>query len=241
MAKRSKAAGATARRRSAPPEGRRRKGRPDPAELAPPWSVIGGYRRAFGFLVLFAGSIAAYFVLSTTIHFRAPEGAGQRPVVARVLEAGGFVQREVVFPYQELLAGCSTRALHLLGFDVVGSGRDLRSPEGDFAVTVTNGCDAIEITLLLCLAIVFFPAAPGRKLAGAALGAVAIAAVNLLRIVSLWIIGRHWSEAFEFAHFIAWPFVLVCSAIGVFSLWLRGARPPPDGSGQTMAAAPPAA
>jgi exosortase/archaeosortase family protein len=52
-------------------------------------------------------------------------------------------------------------------------------------------------------------------------GAAAIASLNIVRVVTLWVIGRHWRAAFDTAHFTIWPFLIILFTAGAFLLWLR--------------------
>ncbi|MEI6467786.1 MAG: hypothetical protein WCQ89_23905, partial [Verrucomicrobiota bacterium] len=90
-----------------------------------------------------------------------------------------------------------------------------------------GGCDAIELTLLFAAAVAAVPASLTRKMAGLFAGVIAIAVLNLVRVVSLWVIGTQWRGAFDLAHFTLWPFVLLCVTMLLFARWLEFAAPPP--------------
>lgn len=191
----------------------------------PPLLVPGGRRHALRFVVLFGLALAVYFLVTSTVRFQNPGGASQRPVVARLIAFNDFVQTNFVLPYHQFLARATAATVRALGYEVRSNGRDLRSPTGDFAVTITSGCDAIELTLLLCLAILLFPLPWKRRLTGALAAVLVIAVINFVRIVSLWIVGVNWHPAFDVVHFSVWPFALICAAMATFMLWLRMAAP----------------
>ncbi len=181
-------------------------------------------------MVLFGCVLGCYFLLTSTVRFQNPEDASQRPVVSRLIAINEFVQTHLVVPYHQFLARATAATVKMCGYDVRVSGRDLRTPKGDFAVTITSGCDAAEPTLLLCVAMLLFPLPWVRRLLGAAAAVLLIAVINFVRIVSLWIVGVNWNGAFDVVHFSVWPFALICMAMATFMLWLRVAMPEAKGS-----------
>lgn len=220
---------------------RRSRPRKEPEPRAT-WPVLvpAGRRLAWRFAVLFFGVMAVYFVLTATIQFQNPAEAGTRPVVAAIVAANHAAQRHVLVPYQEFLAGAVSGLLRLGGGEVTRTGRSI-SWNG-FEVAVTSGCDAGELTLLLCAAIAVFPASWRLKVIGSAAGVLAIAGLNFLRILSLLLIGVHWRAGFDFAHFGAWPFLLTLGTLAFFVAWLRvvarGRNPVPPPPGPTSARMP---
>lgn len=192
--------------------------------------MLGGRGRVLRFIGLFSVLLAGYFVLSASIRFQSADGVAARPVLARVLAVKDAVQESVIQPYQRSLAAGTGAVVRACGFDAVVEGRDVRRADGGFSVTITNGCDSVELTLLVVVAMLCFPVAWRWRLAGAVSAIGLIALLNFVRIVSLWIIGVCWNGAFDFAHFSVWPFVLVCGAIAVFASWLRFAVPQPRAS-----------
>lgn len=193
-------------------------------------SMPGGRRAGLRFMVLFGCVLGFYFLLTSTVRFQNPVDASQRPVVSRLIAVNEFVRTHLVVPYHQFLAGATAATVKILGYEVRVSGRDLRTPSGSFGVTVTSGCDAAELTLLLCVAMLLFPLPWLRRVFGAAAAVLLIAIINLFRIVSLWIVGVNWSGAFDLVHFSLWPFALICAAMAAFILWLRVAMPEAKGS-----------
>ena len=65
------------------------------------------------------------------------------------------------------------------------------------------------------------------KAFGAALGLVALTLVNLVRIISLFLIGSAYPEYLEVAHLLVWQTAIILFAIVLWLLWvgrLAGAR-----------------
>jgi exosortase/archaeosortase family protein len=121
------------------------------------------------------------------------------------------------------LAGWVLRLTHA---DVSVAGADV---VGAVSLTVAKNCDAMDVNILLVAAIVAFPAAWRRRAVGIGLGILALAAINILRIVSLYYVGVRFPDRFERVHAELWPFVMVAVALTTFVLWSRWASGPPAG------------
>lgn len=168
--------------------------------------------------------------------------AGEPGVAAlRLRFALGFVAIAGVlfgvytFPYQESgiserwftsylsayahVAGC---VLSLFEHDLVVHGQEII---GRTSLRIVKNCDAMEAEILFVAAVLAFPSPWRRRVLGVFAGIVAIAAVNVLRIGSLYYIGIHFPGAFEFVHLQLWPLFLVASAVAAFLLWAGWARP----------------
>lgn len=109
--------------------------------------------------------------------------------------------------------------LNLLGCDVQVYGHSISS--NSFTVDVGTGCTAlIPISLYIC-AVIAFPGRLKYKLWGIALGIVCLYAVNLVRTVSLFLIGSHYSSLFETAHLLLWQPLVILAAVVLWLFWVR--------------------
>lgn len=90
-----------------------------------------------------------------------------------------------------------------------------------FAVSVRRGCDAVEPAWFFCAAVLAFPAPWRRKPAALIAGATAILALNIVRIVSLFVIGSRWPAAFGPVHLEIWPVVFIALALVLWIRWIR--------------------
>jgi exosortase family protein XrtM len=88
-----------------------------------------------------------------------------------------------------------------------------------FAVAIRRGCDAVEPTWLLCAAILAFPGSFRNKLVGMMAGLVILQLLNLVRIVTLYLIGTHFPSFFPSAHLEIWPTLFILMAITIFVGW----------------------
>jgi exosortase H (IPTLxxWG-CTERM-specific) len=108
--------------------------------------------------------------------------------------------------------------IHLCGGHATVTGPVLQSPLG-FAVRVENGCNAVNVTILLWAAILTYPAPWLRKFQGLVAGSLALHAVNLLRIISLFYLGQYNETWFQFAHLYLWESLIVLDTLVIFWLW----------------------
>jgi exosortase/archaeosortase family protein len=95
---------------------------------------------------------------------------------------------------------------------------------GRTSLTVAKNCDAMDVTLLFTAAVVAFPAPWRRRLVGIGAGALALTAVNVLRIASLYFVDLRWPSAFETIHAEVWPLAIVVLAAAAFLSWSRWAQ-----------------
>jgi exosortase family protein XrtM len=96
-----------------------------------------------------------------------------------------------------------------------------RVGSGATYIQVAQGCEGIDVMLMLVAAVLTFPVSLSRKLIGAVVGAFAIYAFNLIRIVGLWYCLRHWPEGFETMHLIVGQTMLILVGLIFFATWAR--------------------
>jgi exosortase H (IPTLxxWG-CTERM-specific) len=131
----------------------------------------------------------------------------------------------IVRPWTALVASASSQLIALLDGDAVARGNVLYSARSGFAVGIEAGCNGVEAMLVLLAGILAFPASARWKLAGLAIGFLAIQGLNIVRIASLFYLGQ-WSERwFEFAHLYLWQTLIMLDALLVWLLWMRAAPP----------------
>ena len=131
------------------------------------------------------------------------------------------VQTAVIQPFTGFLAHVSS--VLILPFDdgVISQGRILRDSASGFAVSIESGCNGVEAAIVLIAGVLAFPAQWQHKLAAIALGFVAVQALNVLRIISLFYLGQ-WNYAlFEWTHLYFWPVLIMLDVLIVFAVSLR--------------------
>ena len=130
-------------------------------------------------------------------------------------------------PAQYVDARMSSALVKVAHDVVVGCGgyatRDaaiLRAPSG-FAVEMRDGCNAINVTILLWSAILAFPARMRIKVLGLVVGSLIIQVLNIARFISLFYLGQYCLTWFDFAHTYLWESMLVLDTMVVFWLWVN--------------------
>lgn len=152
-------------------------------------------RPEFRFLVLFVVILSVAF---TVVAFRP-------------------VNDSFVVPYTTLVARVSGSVLGWMGEEITVRGCDLSSPR--FAVKIYNGCNGLITTLIFVAGVLAFPARWPAKLWGVLGGIVAIQAINLVRIVSLYYIGVFLPKFFNQSHIFVWQSIVILFGVGLWVTW----------------------
>ena len=121
---------------------------------------------------------------------------------------------------------------------VVAQGKVLWSTSSGFGVSIEPGCNGVEAFIVLCAALVAFPASWMSRLKGLAAGFIAIQALNVVRVISLFYLGQWSRPAFQFAHEYLWQGLIMLDVLAVWLIWVRLVAPPP-GSGPDTPDEPP--
>jgi exosortase H (IPTLxxWG-CTERM-specific) len=74
---------------------------------------------------------------------------------------------------------------------------------------------------MLVAAVLAFPSRWQAKIPGLVVGAIAIQALNVVRIVSLFYLVQWSARAFEFAHLYLWQALIMIDVLVIWLLWLR--------------------
>lgn len=110
------------------------------------------------------------------------------------------------------------------GGHAVRDGAILRAP-GGFGVEMRDGCNAINVTILLWSAVLAFPASWKTKALGLVIGSLILQMLNIVRFISLFYLGQFSMTWFDFAHAYLWESLLVLDTMVIFWLWVKhGAR-----------------
>jgi exosortase H (IPTLxxWG-CTERM-specific) len=132
-----------------------------------------------------------------------------------------WAQQFFVIPWTNALASIATSIVTLFDANVIASGKVIRSTTNGFAVAIEAGCNGVEATLVLCAAILAFPAPWRHKIAGIIIGVVAVQALNIVRVISLFYIGQWDFAVFEWAHQYVWQALIMLDVLVVWLIWVR--------------------
>ena len=152
--------------------------------------------RDLRFLVIFAVLMGVYYAATTTA-----------------------TAKERFFPwYLTVNADASVVVLHAGGVDFVQRiGHALNSARG--SINVERGCDAVEPTALFVSAVLASPVPWMSKLPAVVVGALVLAVLNVVRIVSLFLSAVYWRKAFDILHLDVWQAAFILLAILMWALW----------------------
>ena len=148
------------------------------------------------FLILFCVCLLAGFILLFT------------PFTQPAVD--GF-SRGIVSFAAVLIRLCGGRAVALADI--------MRSPASRFEIRMANGCNGVNVTILLWAALIAFPASWLQKAKGLLAGTLAIHSVNLIRFISLFYLGQYNQRWFDFAHLYVWESLMMFDTLVVFWTW----------------------
>ena len=131
------------------------------------------------------------------------------------------VEKYVILPFTSFIADISVWIIQLFDDDVIATANVIRDKASGFGVRIERGCNGVEALIILFAAIFAFPAPFKNKLLGFAVGFIAIQALNLVRIISLFYMGQWNQVAFEWFHLYLWQALIILDALVVWLVWLR--------------------
>jgi exosortase H (IPTLxxWG-CTERM-specific) len=154
------------------------------------------------------------------------------------VELTPWAQAWFVEPWTRTLAAISTSIVAVFDANVIASGKVMRSLTNGFAVSIEAGCNGVEATLVLLAAILAYPAPWKHKAIGLAIGIVAVQALNIVRVISLFYLGQWSYAAFQWAHLYVWQALIMLDVLVVWLVWVR--RVPRAADDREPPAVPPA-
>lgn len=138
-------------------------------------------------------------------------------VVFQVVFTGWLVRTKLFRLHLELNAGIGAMALRWMGYESYAEGTALHADRGQ--VTIQRGCDGIQLTALLALALLAFPAPWKARSWGLGIGVTVLAILNVVRVVSLILIQIHAPSAFVAVHDTVWPILLMLVVAVIWLVW----------------------
>jgi exosortase H (IPTLxxWG-CTERM-specific) len=131
------------------------------------------------------------------------------------------IDAHVILPFTSAIAKVSVGLVGLFDSHAVAFGKVLQSTSNGFAISIERGCNGVEAVIILVAAMLAFPAPWKHRLVGIGLGFIAIQALNLVRIISLFYLGQ-WNRVwFDWFHLYLWQALIVLDALIAFLIWLR--------------------
>lgn len=137
------------------------------------------------------------------------------------LELIGPIQTYIIIPFTGLVASVSAAVTQLFDSSVISHGIFLQDSISGVAVSIQPGCNGVEAMICLVAAIVSFPASFKSKALGIFFGFLAIQALNIVRIISLFYLLQWKEDWFEWAHLYLWQALIILDALIVFIIWVN--------------------
>lgn len=137
------------------------------------------------------------------------------------LELLGPVQDWVVQPFTQGLASVSAFLVQAFDSTVTSEGIILRSLSNGAAVAIQPGCNGIEAMICLTAAMLAYLASWTERLIGLLIGYLAIQAMNIVRIISLFYLLQWNQQWFEWFHLYVWQALIFLDVLIMFVLWIR--------------------
>jgi len=134
-----------------------------------------------------------------------------------------FFQEGVVVAVTRFDAKLASIGLNLFGYGTTTEGAALTSPQ--MTVNVKTGCDGIEAMAMFVSGVLAYTASWGHKIRGLLYGLAFLFAVNVLRVMHLWLTGLYMPQYFEFFHQNLWQIIFILVAILTWAFWISRIRP----------------
>jgi exosortase H (IPTLxxWG-CTERM-specific) len=132
-----------------------------------------------------------------------------------------FAQARIVTPWTDAVASTSAAVMRTFDTTITTSGNVIGSSSTPFAVSIEAGCNGVEATLVLVAAMLAFPAPWRHRVRGIVVGIMAVQALNVLRVISLFYLGRWDRTVFEWAHLYVWQALIMLDVLIVWIIWVR--------------------
>lgn len=132
-----------------------------------------------------------------------------------------IVKTEVYRAYLGLIAEATGAVLRIFGYAASVNGVSIVSPR--FAIDIVSGCDAMETLALFAGAVLASPVSIRSRISFVLLGSVVLLTVNLMRLVTLFLVGVYFPAAVDAMHWDVWPGVLILAVLLCWWAWARWA------------------
>jgi exosortase H (IPTLxxWG-CTERM-specific) len=137
----------------------------------------------------------------------------------------GWAGRFLHEPLSRAVSVVSSLALAPLG-EVSLDGTDL-TYEG-FVLRIAEPCNGVLPSYIYIAAVLAFPCRWRDRALGLLIGVPAIAVINIVRVVTLMMVGAAWPEHFDKVHIYVWQALVITLTLGLWVYWSEAfVRPPP--------------
>ncbi len=129
------------------------------------------------------------------------------------------IEEAVVVPFTSFVAFAARIVVNVFGAGAVTQDNCLTA--SGFSISIVDGCNGIYAVVILISGVLAYPAPWKHRLWGVLLGTSAVFSLNLIRVISLFYIGRRYPTFFEGVHVYVWQPIIIVWAIIVWDFWSR--------------------
>lgn len=157
-------------------------------------------------LILFIAKFAFLFILFEACYFN------------------NYLYQHVFFPVNNFFAFASNQVLGWIGIVAQHQGDTISN--GEFSMSVKQGCDSMEALAIFICGVIAFPSGLSIKLKGLLIGSIIILTFNLVRLVHLFWVGIHQRDLFDLFHLEIWQGFFIILSISLWIIWvIRASKP----------------
>ncbi|MGB4839268.1 MAG: archaeosortase/exosortase family protein [Saprospiraceae bacterium] len=139
-----------------------------------------------------------------------------------------FYESNILVYINGFQAGIASFVLNIFGNDTSFTDSILSSQKG--SISISRGCDGIEPISMFIIAIMIVPLSIRKKIPGLLVGALTLLALNIIRIIILFLASIHAPSLFDFLHIHGGYIIFMIITLVVWLLWLNWALKPEEGS-----------
>jgi exosortase H (IPTLxxWG-CTERM-specific) len=139
-------------------------------------------------------------------------------VLFAVLSSTAMARTELHEPLSRLIARVSATVLGVLdAASVAGATVGFRT----FSVEIVEACNGVLPTMIFLAAVLAFPSSLSAKVCGIGLGIPVIFLLNVVRIISLALLGAWRPSLFDKVHIYVWQAVVIVASMALWVLWVE--------------------
>ncbi len=125
--------------------------------------------------------------------------------------------KNIIEPVSAFYAKTGNTILNILGFDTLHNETSIISEQ--LTLNVFTGCDGTEAMALFASAIIALGVSWTTKFKGLLFGLPLLVLINIIRVVSLFILGIFLPSLFDFFHVQFWQIAYILSAMLIWLYW----------------------
>ncbi len=128
--------------------------------------------------------------------------------------------KENIYPYIIMMnSSVSSVILSILGYGTTWDADKILS--ADAQISIKKGCDALAPIAIFSSVLLAYPADWSKKFKAVLLGILTLLAVNIIRIVSLFMFEIHAPHLFDLMHLVIWQGIFIFLALMLCFYWIK--------------------